>query len=125
MRAVKVLPLEDLPRELEHLPEKLREAADQALSLEGFVELAKGLCPIETGVLRASIRAERRGPLTTVLVAGGGGFVNPRTGREVDYARYIHDGTSRRAPNSFLLQALQMGRLAFARELIRKVAEEF
>lgn len=124
MRVVKVLSLEDLPRELDHLPERLREAAGQTLSLEGFVELAKSLCPVETGALRASIRAEGRGPLTTVLVVGGGGFVNPRTGREVDYARYVHDGTSRRAPNPFLLQALHMGRLSFARELLRKTAEE-
>lgn len=114
MSTVKVIPLENLPRELEQIPERLREAAGQALSLEDFLELAKSLCPVETGALRSSIRAERHGPLTAVLVAGGGGFVNPRTGREVDYARHVHDGTSRQAPNPFLLQALHLGRFAFA-----------
>ena len=124
MRVVKVVPLGNLPRELERLPEKMREAAEQALSLEDFVKTAKALCPVETGALRSSIRGERRGPLASALVAGGGGFLNPRTGREVDYARYVHDGTSRRAPNPFLLQALRMRALAFAREVLRRTAEE-
>jgi len=40
------------------------------------------------------------------ILAGGGGVINPIHGREVDYARAVHDGTSRQAANPFLDRAI-------------------
>ena len=114
MRIVKRVALNGLGLELELLPRKVAEAADQALSCESMVAAAKAFCPVRTGALRNSIRAERRGPLSTTLVAGGG---------EVSYARVVHEGTSSMPPRSFLLQAVKMEKLRFARELLARTGE--
>ncbi len=58
-----------------------------------------------------------------MLAAGGGGYVNPRTGREVDYAAAVHEGTGRTPPRPFLLQAVLAERLNLAREIIAATAE--
>ena len=55
--------------------------------------------------------------------AGGGGYINPRTGHPVDYARHVHDGTSRMPTRPFLLQAVILERLRYAREILRKTME--
>ena len=114
MRITKRVPLNELRLELEMLPRKVAEAADQALGCESMVVAAKAFCPVRTGALRNSIRAERRGPYSTALVAGGG---------EISYARIVHEGTSRMPPRPFLLQALKMEKLHFARELLARTGE--
>jgi len=114
---------EDLGLELRMLPQRIGEAAHVALQMPWMVAAAKSFCPVDTGALMASIRAERRGALRAALVAGGGGFFNPRTGREVDYAVPVHEGTSRMPPRPFLLQAVLQTRLRFAREMFQKTAE--
>lgn len=123
MRVSKRVRLEDLALEFPLLAQSIKEAAHQELSLEYFVAAAKSLCPIDTSALMSSIRAERRGPYESALVAGGGGYINPRTGREVDYARYVHDGTSRMPARPFLLQAIISQRLRFARKVLNRTAE--
>lgn len=85
------------------------------------------LCPVETGALRASIRIQRgkgntkkfevsRQPSGVqteyYIVAGGGGVINPRHRREVDYAAAVHDGYVRSdgyvwPGNPFLERAIQ------------------
>jgi hypothetical protein len=59
------------------------------------------------------------------LIAGGASYINPRTGLPVDYARHVHDGTSRMPPRPFLLQAMIQERLRYAREMLGKTAEVF
>jgi len=92
---------------------------------------AKALCPVGTpatthrfpyigGSLKRSIRIRNRPPagshfevvrrpddvhITKVIVAGGN-VVNPNTGRIVDYARAVHDGTMKQSPKPFLSMAL-------------------
>ena len=118
MRVTKAIRFEDLGLELRLISEKTSEASTEALSLDRMVLAAKALCPVDTGALMASIRAERRGPLESAIIAGGGGYVNPRTLRPVDYARHVHDGTSRTPPRPFLLQAVLAERLRLAREIM-------
>lgn len=63
--------------------------------------------PVDTGALRASIRIQRVKETSNkyvvgrtmshveaiyMILAGGGGIINPRHKREVDYARAVHDG---------------------------------
>jgi len=116
---MKTVNLINLPSELTQIPEKISAAATQALQLSQMVGTAKSLCPIHTGALMSSIRAEQRGIHNSVLIAGGVSYVNPLTGGSVDYARVVHDGTSRRSPRPFMLQAVLTERLSLAHEIIR------
>ncbi len=103
---MRTLGVEELPEALVELPERIGETADAALGLDDVIALAQALCPMETGALARSIRVERAGPLEVSLVAGGTGYTNPRTGRVIDYAATVHDGTSTRPPRPFLTQTM-------------------
>ncbi|MBN2335954.1 hypothetical protein JXL21_10390 [Candidatus Bathyarchaeota archaeon] len=122
MRVSKPVRLEDLGMELQMIPQTLQEAADLCLELPRMLTFARAFCPVYTGALRDSVRVERPSLLAAKLVAGGGGHVNPLTGREVDYARHVHDGTSRIPGRPFLLQAILAERLATGREILYRAA---
>ncbi len=122
MKVTKRISLEDLGHELRLLPEKVSEATANVLRLPWFEDTAKSLCPVDTSALLSSIRTEARGPHEVALVAGGGGFTNPRTGREVDYAREVHDGTSRIPARPFLLQAVLLERERYLKEMLAETA---
>jgi len=122
VKVSKPIRLEDLGMELQLIPQTLQEAADLCLQLPRMVTFAKAFCPVRTGALRDSVRVERPSLLAAKLVAGGGGHVNPLTGREVDYARHVHDGTSRTPARPFLLQAVLAERLATGREILYRAA---
>ena len=123
MRVEVTVGLEGLEAELGRLPGVIEGAARAALMLPSMVAAAKSFCPVDTGALMASIRAEMRGALSASLVAGGGGHVNPRTGRAVDYASSVHEGTSRMPPRPFLLQAVLSERTRLVHEIFMKTAE--
>ena len=57
-------------------------------------------CPVDTGALRSTVRVESStaGLQSTVLVGD--------ESKEVDYAKFVHDGTSRQAANPFFLRAV-------------------
>jgi HK97 gp10 family phage protein len=75
-----------------------RAAAEGVATAGGYiVDLAKQLCPVDTGALRASIRLEPDSPELTMTVKAGGGAV--------DYAAFIEYGTSRSAAQPFLTPA--------------------
>lgn len=84
--------------------EALNKTADDAR------DRAKELVPIDTGSLKKSIRKERHawpaGNITYVGIRAGGYITNPKTGRKVDYARYVEYGTSRQRPQPYLRPAL-------------------
>ena len=75
----------DDPR-IQTLPETIKQAMMQVLTecLDEAVNYAKALAPVQTGALRTSVRREGLS-----FKAGDGGVVNPRTGREVDYAVFV------------------------------------
>ncbi len=88
--------------------------AETIEQLERITEMirdeARILCPVETGSLQQSLKTFKRegsGELCSVGVsAGNAGVVNPKTGRVVDYARFVEYGTSRMAAKPFLRPAL-------------------
>ena len=125
MKVNKRIRLEDLGLELRLLPQKISEAATLTMQMPWMLAAAHSFCPVDTGALLGSVRWELRGPHEAVLVAGGLGYINPRTGRPVDYARHVHDGTSRMPARPFLLQAVIQERLRYALEMLRRVAEAF
>jgi len=106
--------LEALQRYLaKTIPEALEKAAMEALdeATRRGVEYAKAVVPVDTGALRRSIRQEpkprREGDSYEAgISAGGGGVINPRTGREVDYAGFVEWGTSRAPAQPYLTPAL-------------------
>ncbi len=100
--------VEKIGEEMEMMARRIARAWEEALNLEEAAELARALCPADTGALRASIRVERVGQNAAALVAGGAAYVNPKTGRPVDYAAAVHDGTSRTPPRPFLSQAIDL-----------------
>lgn len=120
MKISKPVRLEYLGMELQMIPQTLQEASDICLQLPRMVTFAKAFCPVRTGALRDSVRVERPSLLIAKLVAGGGGHVNPLTGREVDYARHVHDGTSRTPARPFILQAVLAERLNVGREILHR-----
>jgi len=106
--------LEALHRYLaQTIPEALEKAALEALNAaaEEGVEYAKAVVPVDTGALRRSIRQEPRprregDSYEAGISAGGGGVVNPKTGREVDYAAHVEYGTSRTPAQPYLRPGL-------------------
>ena len=125
MKVKKRIRLEDLGLELRLLPQKIGEAATLTLHKPWMEAAAKSFCPVDTGALLDSVRWELRGPYEAALIAGGLGYINPRTGLPVDYARFVHDGTSRMPARPFLLQAVIQERLRYAREMLRRTGEVF
>jgi hypothetical protein len=123
MRVTKRVRLEDLALELSLIPQRIGEAVSVTMGQPWLEASAKAFCPVDTSALMGSIRTELRGPHTIALVAGGTGYINPRTGRPVDYARHVHDGTSRMPARPFLLQAVIMERLRYLREILRSTGE--
>jgi len=127
--------VEPLIRRLDKIGQDGR--AETVEQLERTAEMLRDeawiLCPVETRSLQRSIRTFKReglgpGALCSVGVsAGNGGIVNPKTGREVDYARFVEYGTSRRAAKPFLRPALATVRpqiMAMIQEAWRKALKE-
>ena len=99
----------ELTARLERLASRIGELSGEALVglAEHIVEDAKALCPVDTGSLKRSIRYERDPDGSIIIAAGGGGVINPRTRREVDYAAYVEFGSSRSPAQPFLQPALE------------------
>ena len=55
-----------------------------------ILEASQPLVPVDTGALKRSGRVEKGKKTSSVLIYGGSGFTNPRTGRVIDYAGYVH-----------------------------------
>ena len=55
-----------------------------------ILEASQPLVPVDTGALKRSGRVEPAPKGASVLVYGGTGFTNPRTGRVIDYAGVVH-----------------------------------
>ena len=66
-----------------------RELADTASDIE---EEAKANCPVDTGRLKSSIKADVQG-------------LEANIGSDVEYAHFVHDGTYKMAARPFLESA--------------------
>jgi len=124
---IEILGLTELEDNLSNLEEKLGKALAEALDKisEKIRDDAKGFAPVDTGALRKSIRTEKKGKLQVSIIAGGGGVINPKTGREVDYAGYVEFGTSRMSPQPYMQPALEKNRDEILRIVKEKVLEVF
>jgi HK97 gp10 family phage protein len=122
---IEITGLTELEKKLTGLEEKLTEALSEALDeIAGKIrDDARDLAPVDTGALRRSIRTEKKGKLEVLVIAGGGGVTNPRTGREVDYAGYVEYGTSRMSPQPYMRPALEKNLNLILRIVKEKVLE--
>lgn len=120
MYLTKAIRLEDLGYELRMISPSIEKAVENALSLDLMVLAAKAFCPVDTGALMGSIRAERKGPLESDLVAGGIQYINIKTMQPVLYAEYVHDGTTTMPARPFLLQAVLLER----QRMLQRILEE-
>ena len=78
-----------------------------------IVEDAKATVRVDTGSLQKSIRKQHhisQGHIHSIGVSAGGYIANPKTGRIVDYARYLEYGTSRMPPYPYMTPALEQNR---------------
>ena len=111
---------------IENIKPKTREALREVA--RKVVQDAKALCPVDTGSLRRSIRAEEYPPQVNVYrihVVAGGKIINPKTRRPVDYAAYPEYGTSRMAPRPYLRPALEQNRSLLREALMDGLKEAF
>jgi len=124
---IEIVGFRELEDKLSNLKEKLNHALAEALEeiAEKIRDDAKGFAPVDTGSLRKSIRVEREGELQFSVVAGDGGVINPRMGREVDYAGYVEFGTSRMSPQPYMQPALEKNRDEILQVIKGKVLEVF
>ena len=105
-----------------NMKEALREVARRV------VQDAKALCPVDTGSLQRSIRAEEYPPQVSIYriyVVAGGKIINPKTRRKVDYAAYVEYGTSRAPAQPFLRPALEQNRPLLREVLMNSLKEAF
>lgn len=95
-----------------NMPKAFEESAIEALNktADDARDRAKELVAVDTGSLKKSIRKERHawpsGKITYTGIRAGGYIVNPKTGRKVNYAKYVEYGTSRQRPQPFMRPAL-------------------
>jgi HK97 gp10 family phage protein len=68
-------------------------------------DIARGLCPVDTGALRDSIRVEKDEELGWSIVAGDGGAIS--------YGQYVEFGTVKMAAQPFLTPASEQMRTPF------------
>ena len=124
---IEIVGFRELEDKLSRLDEKLKCALEEALEeiAEKIRDDAKSFAPVDTGALRKSIRVEKKGELQFSVVAGDGGVINPRTGREVDYAGFVEFGTSRMSPQPYMQPALEKNRDEILNIVKRKVLEVF
>jgi len=124
---IEIVGFRELEDKLSNLDEKLKRALEEALEeiAEKIRDDAKSFAPVDTGALRKSIRVEKKGELQFSVVAGDGGVINPRTGREVDYAGFVEFGTSRMSPQPYMQPALEKNRDEILNIVKRKVLEVF
>ena len=107
--------LNELVLELEKLPNTIDLVTSEGI-LEGadlIVIYGKEFCPVRRGDLMRSIRKEREGK-TVKIIAGGGA---------VDYAAYVHEGTSRMPARPFLEQAVRIVAPQIADKIVAKGVE--
>lgn len=114
---------------LARLPENMLEWAMDVLKRQAQLirALAQLYVPVDTGSLRDSIRVERGGSglmWRQISVRAGGYVVNPDTGRLVDYAKFVHDGTRFMMGTFFIRQAVEEVRPQIREMIKARILEE-
>ncbi len=96
---------------------------------EVMLPAAQGYVAVDTGALKGSLRTEpahyEGGDIVFSLLAGGGGFTNPRTGREVDYPAHQEYGTFKMRPHPYMRPAMLDGVVALPAAFEEQFKEVF
>lgn len=94
--------IDDLQRKLKSISKDMMPALEKAMTdaAQNVEGKAKENCPVITGTLRRSIasKADIKGNEVKGIVHAGG--------EKANYAEAVHEGTSRRAPKPFILDAI-------------------
>ena len=97
------------------ITEKIRDDAKDYVRINAW----------DTGSLHNSIRvqtsARPAGNIISLGVSAGGYVTNPKTGRKVDYAIYVHDGTRRMRSRPFFEHSINLNRAAYLDALKEEV----
>jgi len=123
LRKAKTMNHKEFAVEMNLLATGIKDSVDDLDNFMSILLSARIFCPVKTDALRDSIRLEKGGGHLVALVAGGSGFINSRTGREVDYAVHVHEGTSRMPARPFLTQAIQKEKLVVGRRILTETLE--
>ena len=94
--------IDDLQRKLKNISKDMMPALQKAMTdaVQNVEGKAKENCPVITGTLRRSIasKADVKGNEIRGIVHAGG--------EKANYAEAVHEGTSRRPPKPFILDAI-------------------
>jgi len=110
--SVEVLGLDKVIARVVKLPIDLDVESPKALKKIGRLmkEYAKQIVAVDTGSLKRSIRlqiyAKPKLHIHRVGVSAGGYIVNPKTGKYVNYAKYVEWGTSKMPAQPFMRPAM-------------------
>lgn len=119
---------------LAQLEKGLPDITDTGITIIGHKirDDAKANCPVGTpastgipgyigGSLKKSIRFLRKvtkGMTRAISITVGGYIRNPNTGRIVDYAKHVHDGTSKMPSRPFLKNAIDRHKRTLVKAII-------
>lgn len=117
-------------QKIAELPEKMLEYAFEVLMKQAELirDLAQVYVPVDTGSLRDSIRIERGGEGLAwrgVKVRAGGYVTNPRTGKRVNYAKYVEEGTRHMSARPYLMLAVTEVQPTIAEMIKAGVVDKF
>lgn len=87
-------------------------------------DLAKIFVPVDTGSLQTSIRIQNMRSVSgqhAIGVTAGGYVTNPKTGRIVDYAKFVERGTSRMRAQPYMRPALEMCRSGLVKLIVEAI----
>ena len=122
---IKIVGMEQVKRNFDALMADLDPLTVSILkkAAKDVKEEARELVPVDTGALRKSIRvtstAKEAGHITRVGVRAGGYETNPKTGNLVNYAVFVEFGTSRQAPQPYLVPAANKKAVPILREMLK------
>lgn len=103
--------LSSAKRRLQRIADRLAGVTDEAIGefAEDVAKHMKGVVPVDTGVLRDSITAEK---------SGDGYTVGPRG---VDYAAFVEHGTSRSPAQPYVAPTIQWAQQNGPKRIARRI----
>lgn len=140
MAEVKIIGADRLIARLVRMTKALDPAAVKSIRrvAELVRDYGKKICPVGTpestgipGYIGGSLQKSGRvgsyarpaKHVFSIRVTFGGYVTNPNTGRKVDYAKHVHEGTSKMPPRPFLLISIMKHRKSLAKAIKGEIKE--
>ena len=111
--SVEILGMDKVINRLAVMEKALEPESEKQMKTVGKLmkEYSKSIAAVDTGSMRTSIRmqvfAKIAGKILRVGVSAGGYIVNPKTGKLVNYAKFIEWGTSKMLAQPFMRPAME------------------